>query len=86
MLIKNSFYNREDTNITARLQTRKFGQALKLSQPLSSHTHVFIMILWKSMNFHPVRQLFQIAAAGDRTTDPWVIHPTLTSYTTGTSP
>ena len=57
MLIKNSFYNREDTNITARLQTRKFGQApilllLTSRQALSSHPRPCVMILWKSMNFH----------------------------------
>ena len=69
--------NRKATSITARLQTRKFGQAPILSQALSSHPHVFIMILWESMNFHPVKQLFQIAGAGARTADPWVTSPTL---------
>ena len=29
------------------------------------------------MNFHPDKQLFQVAGAGDRTADPWVTSPTL---------
>ena len=29
------------------------------------------------MNFHPVKQLFQVAGAGDRTADPWVTSPML---------
>ena len=69
----------------ARLQRRKFGQAPTLLQAVSSHPHVFIIILWQSINFHPVKQLFQIAAAGDPTADPWVTSPTLSHYTTGTS-
>ena len=53
------FFNRGDTSITARLQTRKFGQAnsfLTPKQALSSHPRIFVMILWESMNFHPVKQ------------------------------
>ena len=71
------FCNREYTSITAQLQTRKFGQAPILSQALSFHLHVLIMILWDSMNFLPVKQLFQIDSAGDWTTDPWITSPTL---------
>ena len=48
----------EILRITARLQSRKFGQALILLQVLSSHPHVFIMFLCESMNFHPNKQLF----------------------------
>jgi hypothetical protein len=82
-------FNRGDTSTTARLQTRKFGQApillfLTPRQALSSHPHVFVMILWESMNFHPVKQLFQVAGAGDRTAEPWVTSPMLPPYTTGT--
>ena len=29
------------------------------------------------MNFHPDKQLFQIASAKDRTTDPWITKPGL---------
>ena len=29
------------------------------------------------MNFHPDKQLFQVAVAGDQTTDPWVFRPAL---------
>ena len=36
------------------------------------------------MNFHPDKQLFQVAATGDRTTDPWITRPVLYPYTTGT--
>ena len=84
------FCNRGDTSITAQLQTRKFDQApillfLTPRQALSSHLRVFVMILWESMNFHPVKQLFQVAGARDRTTDPWVTSPTLPPYTTGDS-
>ena len=55
------FSTRGDTSITARLQTRKFGQApillfLTPRRGLSSHPRVFVMILWESMNFHPVKQ------------------------------
>ena len=52
-------------------------------QALSSHPRVFIMILWESMNFHPDKQLFQVA--GDRTPDPWVTSPMLPPYTMGDS-
>ena len=69
LLLRSCLQNFSVTSITARLQTIKFGQAPILSQPLSSHTHVFIMILWESMNFHPVRQLFQIAATGAHCTE-----------------
>ena len=37
------------------------------------------------MNFHPVKQLFQIASTGDQTADPWVTSQMLSPYTTGTS-
>ena len=75
-----SFFNRGDTCITARLQSRKFGQAPMLlfltpRQALSSHPCVFVMILSESMNFHPVKQLFQVTGTGDRTADPWVTSP-----------
>ena len=44
------FFKRGDTSITARLQTKKFGQAPTLlfltpRQALSSHLRVFVMIL-----------------------------------------
>jgi hypothetical protein len=69
-------------HIMARLQTRKFGQAPTLlfltpRQALSSHLHVFVMILWQFMNSHSVKQLFQVAGARDRTADDWVKSPTL---------
>ena len=79
------FCNRGDISITAQLQTRKFGEAPILLQAVSSHPHVFIMILLESMNFHPVKQLFQISHAGHQTANPWVTSPTLSPYTTGTS-
>ena len=41
---------------------------------VSSHPHVFIMILWDSMNFHPVKQLFLVARAGDWTADALPLH------------
>ncbi len=37
------------------------------------------------MNFHPVKQLFRVTGARDRTADPWVTSPTLPPYTTGDS-
>ena len=37
------------------------------------------------MNFHPDKQLFQVAGAVDRTTDPWIRRPELYPYTTGDS-
>ena len=36
------------------------------------------------MNFHPDKQLFQVAGAGDQTTDPRITRPVLYPYTTGT--
>ena len=51
-----------------------------LSYPL-----LFIMILWESMNFHPDKQLFQVAGAGDRTDDPWFTSPTLPPTPRGTT-
>ena len=42
------------------------------------------MSLCESMNFHPDKQLFQVAGAGDQTTDPWITRPVLYPYTTGT--
>ena len=35
------------------------------------------------MNFHPDKQLFQVAGARDRTTDPWITKPVLYPYTMG---
>ena len=35
------------------------------------------------MNFHPDKQLFQVAGARDRTTDPWITKPALYLYTMG---
>ena len=35
------------------------------------------------MNFHPDKQLFQVAGAGDRTTDPWITKPALYLYIMG---
>ena len=35
------------------------------------------------MNFHPHKQLFQVASAGDRTTDPWITRPVLYPYPRG---
>ena len=35
------------------------------------------------MNFHPDKQLFQVAGAGDQTTDPWITKPALYLYTMG---
>ena len=37
------------------------------------------------MNFHPDKQLVQVAGAVDRTTDPWITRPELYPYTTGDS-
>ena len=59
----------------ARLHTEKFGQApilllLTPRQALSSHPHIFVMILWESMNFDPVKQLFQVAGTWEQTADP----------------
>ena len=38
------------------------------------------------MNFHPDKQLFQVAGTGDRTTDPWITKPVLYLYTMGEPP
>jgi hypothetical protein len=35
------------------------------------------------MNFHPDKQLFQVAGDGDRTADPWITKPVLYLYTMG---
>ena len=35
------------------------------------------------MNFHPDKQLFQVAGSEVRTTDPWITRPELYPYTTG---
>ena len=35
------------------------------------------------MNFHPYKQLYQVAGAGDWTTDPWITKPALYHYTIG---
>ena len=35
------------------------------------------------MNFHPDKQLFQVAGAGARTADPWITKPALYLYTVG---
>ena len=86
------FCNRRDTTrYHVGLWSRELCQALMLlmfltpRQALSSHPRVIIMILWESRNFHPDKQLFQVASARDRTTDPWVTSPTLPRYTTGDS-
>ena len=35
------------------------------------------------MNFHPDKQLFQVAGSGERTTDPWITKPAVYLYTMG---
>jgi cytochrome c biogenesis protein CcdA len=35
------------------------------------------------MNFHPDKQLFQVAGTRDQTTDPWITMPALYLYTMG---
>ena len=40
-----------------------------------------VCFLCESMNFHPDKQLFQVAGAGNRTTDPWITKPELYLYT-----
>ena len=35
------------------------------------------------MNFHPDKQLLQVAGAGDQTNDPWISKPALYLYTMG---
>ena len=34
-----------------------------------------LWFLCESMNFHPDKQLFQVAGAGERNTDPWITKP-----------
>ena len=43
------------------------------------------LFLSESMNFHPDKQLFQVASTGDWTTDPWITKPALYPYTMGDS-
>jgi hypothetical protein len=38
------------------------------------------------MNFHPDKQLFQLAGAGVRNADPWITKPALYLYTMGDPP
>ena len=42
-----------------------------------------ISVIFK--NFHPDKQLFQVAGARDLTTDPWITRPELYPYITGDS-
>ena len=44
-----------------------------------------LWVLCESMNFHPDKQLFQVAGTIDRTTDLWITRPELYPYTTGDS-
>ena len=37
----------------------------------------------ESMHFHPCKELFQVAGARDRTTDPWITKPVIYIYTMG---
>ena len=51
----------------------------------SSCLAIWTKALWflcESMNFHPDKQLFQVARTGDWTTDPWITRPVLYPYTT----
>ena len=44
------------------------------ADPLFNRLAIWTKALWvlcESMNFHPDKQLFQVAGAGDRNTDPW---------------
>ena len=41
------------------------------------------MFLCVSMNFHPDKQLFQVAGIGDRLTDLWIKKPVLYPYSMG---
>ena len=41
-----------------------------------------LIFLFESMNFHPDKQLFQVAGVVDRTTDPWITRPVLYPYNT----
>ena len=45
-----------------------------------------LRVLCEFMNFHPNKQLFQVASAGDQTTDPWIKRTVLYAYTTRDSP
>ena len=55
----------------------------------SNRLAIWMKALWflcKSINFHPDKQLLQVASAGDWTTDLWIPSPELYPYTTGDSP
>ena len=43
-----------------------------------------LWVLCESMNFHPDKQLFQVASPGNQTTDPWITRSMLYLYTTVT--
>jgi hypothetical protein len=64
------FFNRGDTSITARLQTRKYGQApillfLTPGQALSSHPRISVMILCGvSEIFIQLNNFFKLLAPG----------------------
>ena len=45
-----------------------------------------VCFLCESMNFHPDKQLFQVAGSGDRTTDPLITKTGLYVYTIGEPP
>ena len=47
------------------------------SEICSDHSEQSLRFLCESMNLHPVKQLFQVAGAGDQTTDPWHARPGL---------
>ena len=47
---------------------------------------VTVCFLCESMNFHPDKQLFQVAGSGDRTTDPLITKTGLYVYTIGDPP
>ena len=51
--------------------------------PLGYLNEGFIIFVW-AINFHSVKQLFQVAGTEDRTTDPWITRPVLYPYTMGT--
>ena len=44
----------------------------------------YCFFLCESMNFHPIKQFFQVTGARDQTTDPWITKPVLYPYNTGT--
>ena len=52
---------------------------------LLGHLKEGFMILCESMNFHPDKQLFQVAGPWVRTTDPWITMAALSPYTMGDS-